>query len=77
MKKLILLLIPLILCTGCLSQENSPVHVDPITSVRGGSAYNLVCIDGVEYIVGYRKMAPHWKTDEYSLPYLIKCENKN
>lgn len=76
MKKLILLLIPLLLCTGCTTIHQSyPIHIDSITA-NSDNMFDLICIDGVEYLSGYGKITPHFRADEEGRPYLIKCENK-
>lgn len=81
MKKFIIFtLILLPLCTGCTTfHQDYPVKVDAdYTGVASsGGGFGLICIDGVEYLIGYRKMAPHFRVDEEGRPYLIKCENKN
>lgn len=79
MKKflLIVLVLPLLLCTGCDLSIHSeyPVHVDSVAA-NPNNTFNLICVDGVEYLLGYRKFAPHLRADEEGRPYLIKCENK-
>ena len=80
MKKLLLLLfftlILLPLCTGCTTIHKSyPIHIDSITA-SPNNVFNLICIDGVEYLLVYKILTPHFRADEEGRPYLIKCENK-
>lgn len=78
-KKIILLLFLLLIISpifcGCIKSE-SKLQVNHVQSSTLGSEYSIECIDGVEYLHGYRSLAPHLLADEEGRPYLVKCENK-
>ena len=67
-------IIPSLLFCGCTSNSNSTSELQVTDNL--GKSYSVICIDGVEYIRAYYKLAPHFLADEEGRPYLVKCENK-
>lgn len=68
-------IIPSLLFCGCTSNSKSTPKLQ-VTDDFVGTSYSVICIDGVEYIRAYYKLAPHFLADEEGRPYLVKCENK-
>ena len=68
-------IIPSLLFCGCTSNSSSTSELQ-VTGNSSGASYSVICIDGVEYIRAYYRLAPHFLADEEGRPYLVKCENK-
>ena len=69
-------IIPSLLFCGCTSNSNSTSELQVTGRPFGAAPYSVICIDGVEYIRTYYKLAPHFLADEEGRPYLVKCENE-
>ena len=82
----LLLLIP-VMC-GCTFQEDFKRNVnscnfryceEPVqyNVIKRGNTFTILCIDGVEHLKNEdtQEVITHFKADEQSRPYLVKCSN--
>ena len=87
-KLLFILCLISVVSSGCTFQEdlkrnfnlcNFKYCEEPVqyNVIKRGNTFTILCIDGVEHLKNEdtQEVITHFKADEQSRPYLVKCSN--